>query len=517
MNYLFYAKLSIEFYMKTNLRLILPCLIVSLTFLLVATKSSPLYPMNDWVDANAIFTVGKGMMIGDVVYKDLFEQKGPLLYLIHGIGYLFSNNSHTGLFAMEVLFFTLFLFYALKTIRLYIGERLSLISLPLLGFTILNLKNFTHGDSAEEYCMAFLMISLYHIVKYFKQHYPKKMDFKVLLLNGFLAGCILWIKYSMLGFWFGWMLFVFIMTLWSKEYKYAIISCFAFLLGMVVSSLPWFAYFGYHDAISDFLESYFLINIKYYSADGSLFDHLFNALYYVKNYLLDNPIFTLFALTGFAMLVFTKKMESSWNTKLGIIVSFGFLFLGVYGGGVTFIYYFLILSPVVIFGVIAVLKLIEDYLAKKSKTIPLHPFLNTLIILLLLVGVTWKTHHNSYFLGHDREDLFQYKFASIIKKDKNPSLLNYGFLDLGVHFASNVPPKLKHFQTQNIDYNKYPVNIDAQNEYIGTQATTFVVVRKDPFFEKHKKHIETYYELVSSEQQFFEGKNYTYLLFKVKT
>ena len=66
--------------------LYLYCLLISSAFLLICTKSSPLYPLNDWQDANAFFTMGKGMMNGKVLYRDLFEQKGPLLYFMHGTG-----------------------------------------------------------------------------------------------------------------------------------------------------------------------------------------------------------------------------------------------------------------------------------------------------------------------------------------------------------------------------------------------------------------------------------------------
>ena len=69
------------------------CFFLSILFLLICTKSSPLYPFNDWVDSNAFFTMGKGMINGKVLYRDLFEQKGPLLYFIHGLSYLISNKT----------------------------------------------------------------------------------------------------------------------------------------------------------------------------------------------------------------------------------------------------------------------------------------------------------------------------------------------------------------------------------------------------------------------------------------
>lgn len=74
-------------------------------YLLICTKSSPLYSLNDWVDSNAFFTMGKGIINGKIPYKDLFEQKGPLLYFIHGISYIISNKTFIGVFILEVLSF----------------------------------------------------------------------------------------------------------------------------------------------------------------------------------------------------------------------------------------------------------------------------------------------------------------------------------------------------------------------------------------------------------------------------
>ena len=61
-------------------RVTVPCL-AAFVMILLCSKSSPLYPMNDWVDVNCFFTVGRGMLHGLVPYRDLYEQKGDLLSL----------------------------------------------------------------------------------------------------------------------------------------------------------------------------------------------------------------------------------------------------------------------------------------------------------------------------------------------------------------------------------------------------------------------------------------------------
>ena len=204
---------------KKNILIGLYALFISFICLSVASKNSFLYPFNDWVDANAFFTVGKSMMHGIVPYRDLFEQKGPLLYLIYGIGSLISFKSFLGIFILEVLFWTVALIYLYKILKLFLSTRVSLLILPIFMSLIVTTRAFTHGGSAEEFCVPFFFITLYYFIKHFK---VKELTKKEMLLNGVIAGFILLIKYTLLGFWFGFTLAIFIDYIMQKDYKKAL-------------------------------------------------------------------------------------------------------------------------------------------------------------------------------------------------------------------------------------------------------------------------------------------------------
>ena len=92
-----------KFWQKCNFLLLFSFLISTL-FLLVCTKSSPLYPMNDWVDVNCFFTMGKSILHGIVPYAELYEQKGPVLYFMYAIAALISDQSFFGVFLPSVCF-----------------------------------------------------------------------------------------------------------------------------------------------------------------------------------------------------------------------------------------------------------------------------------------------------------------------------------------------------------------------------------------------------------------------------
>ena len=79
------------------------CLAAAALLLAVCSKSSPLYPLNDWMDANIFYTAGKAMMNGQVLYRDVFDHKGPLLYLVYGVGWLLHRTGFWGVWGLSLI------------------------------------------------------------------------------------------------------------------------------------------------------------------------------------------------------------------------------------------------------------------------------------------------------------------------------------------------------------------------------------------------------------------------------
>lgn len=155
--------------LKKNWKIIIFCFGLSLLFLTICSKTSFLYSFHDWFDSNAFLTMGRGMKHGLIPYRDLFEQKGPILYFLHMIAAFISETSFIGVWILQIISFTIFLFYAYKTISLYLPEKASYYLLPLLTFFVFMMKSYRYGDSAEEFCLPLLMISLYDLLLYTKE------------------------------------------------------------------------------------------------------------------------------------------------------------------------------------------------------------------------------------------------------------------------------------------------------------------------------------------------------------
>ena len=174
------------------------CAAMAALMLLFTSQCSPLYPINVWGDANCLLTVGRVMKRGGVLYRDIYEQKGPLLYLIHAAAACLSDTSFSGVYLMEIPALTAALYAAYRLMRLRAGSAFALGAAAVFGALATTGGSFMRGDSAEEFCLPLLTAALAIAYAEYGRR-AKPMRTKRLLVCGALAGCVAAIKYTLLG------------------------------------------------------------------------------------------------------------------------------------------------------------------------------------------------------------------------------------------------------------------------------------------------------------------------------
>ncbi|HKM31987.1 MAG TPA: hypothetical protein VJX95_00305, partial [Oscillospiraceae bacterium] len=436
----------------------------------------------------------------------------------HGVSYLISNRTFIGIYLVEVVSFSTFLYTSYKTVTLFTDKKKALLAIALLGIGILNAPAISLGDSAEELSLPLFAMGLYILLRYFKRGYPKAIPMGAATLAGVLAGCTMWIKYSLLGFWFGWMLMLFVAMLYRKHVKEAFGACFVFLGGMLLASVPWIIYFGVNNALYEMVDVYFLINAKYYPSEYSLGMRLPVAIWYFLKHSLINASFAIFTGVGIYQLM-KGKMQIGRMGGLTILACMGFLALGVFGGGREYIYYYFIFAPFAVLGMpcICELKLIDRLREKvkiKSKWLKLAAMAASAFVLTLAVNVNTYT-----FFGTKRESMAQYSFAKVIEQTPNATLLNYGYLDYGFYTTTGIVPNVRYFENQNIPYEAYPYIMDGQNGYLREKAVDYVVIRIPYGEDAYKAADEVLYEnyeLIMRQKQRYRLNDYEFLLFQVR-
>ena len=488
---------------KSKIINMLFCFIISIITLTVCSKNSPLYPFNNWVDENAFFTVGKSWAHGIIPYKDIFEQKGPLLYLIFMLGYFISNHSFLGIFIFEILGFTISLYYCSKIVNLYLDQKYIYYILPIFSAIICSSEFFVHGGSAEEFCFSFFAISLYYFLRHFSQ---KEITYKELLLNGMLAGCISMIKFNLLGFWFVFMMCIFISLLLKKQIKKAFVSCVYFVIGMLIPIGLFSIYFLSVHGFEEFITTYILFNSNNYTAKMLFSDRI--AKIFEIFYSQLSSSFVIFNLIDVGLLYFllNKKLIKDKFGKLALFLLILFSIFGIYWNVMSFPYYFLFILFFVILGLIAIY-----YQAFNNKKINKKTNLILMIITVVLFGVLLANSNNITYSKNKKSDLVQYKFAKIINKKKNATMLNYGFLDGGFYFAADILPNTKYFHKVNASLPKLEEEL---LEKIKSKKFDFIVVRCYKTFDPRNEILYDNYTLVSEGKEVMENIEFTYYLYR---
>jgi len=504
--------------------------------LFVCSKSSPLYPFNDWMDVNMYFTLGKGLVRGQVPYVDLAEQKGPYLFVISGISYLLSQETFHGYFLFEILSLFLLLWYSHKILLLYVQKPCIWI-LPLLSAGVTAAKSFVHGGSLEELTLGLFAYGIYSLLVFLREEPTKEVPVRTLAVNGLLAGILLWSKFTLLGFHLLWMLVLSAVYLRRRAYRKCLKSAGIFLLAMALTTLPWLLYFGHHHAIGIWLKTYLWDNIFGYTAGGtsSLLSRLAKALLNAFRSLKDpyNLRYGLLVMAGGVVYLALPGKIVSLREKLAILcLGFG-MALGIFIGGTKHDYYGL---PMASFGVLGLLALALS--VRQLKELALHktgillqqgqnrrklpPTLISYAASALLLALTtcnaYRVSPNTYLLSIPRAEMPQYRFAELIKASEDPSLLNYGFLDGGFYTVLNQSPSLLYYCTLNVNYEE---SVAIQNRYVEQELTQFLVTWKAYPAEEAELNslpvVSEHYELLDYLYFPYEGAYRTYALYQLRS
>ena len=482
------------------------CLISALLVLLICTKSSPLYPLNDWEDANIIFTVGKGMTHGKVPYRDLFDQKGPFSFFLYAVASLISDTSFAGLFVLEVLSFTAFLYCSYKTVSLY-ERRNAFLCIPVLGMLVASAMSFAHGGSIEELFLPACAFSFYELLRCFREDAP--IGSVRLLFHGFLAGCMFWAKYTLTGFYIGWLLLLFVHLLIKRRTGAAFRSVLLFLAGMAVASVPWLVYYSVHHAMPELWQYYFFNNIAGYGSaeENSVLLAFWSIVRMTGATLYRNLQYSVLIAAGILYLLFSRRTCSSVPERIVPAVLFLFTAAGIYAGGTGYRYYGVVLTVFACLGFISLLRLMNRIIPserfEKSRSAVIAACLTLLVSAVLCLPLS----SNTYMLRMKKQDLPQYRFAETMRSvshGKSPSLLCYHMMDGGFYLTVDSIPDFRGFTWLNSATEEI---LQEQNSYLKDPGIEFVVTR-------NRQYQLECFTVISEATYSYEEGTHTYYLYQ---
>ena len=441
-------------------------MLIAAAVLFFCSKSSPGYPVNDWTDANIYFTIGKGMTRGQVVYRDLYDHKGPLLYALHAVCAWISFGDFTGVFLMEIVAATAFLYLGGKLLALYGVKRAAYALLPVLALVLYSSVSFGQGDSAEELCLPLMTGTMLGVCAYLKGD-RQRMSAGGLALQGVLTGCVFWTKFTLIGIQAGLLGWVLLRHLLKKEWRFFFRSVGWLIAGFALSTLPWVIYFGLNGAIGDWLKVYLYDNLFLYSA-GESSGMLARAKAIVLSgleWLWQNLRYTLLIALGLVWHLAKEK-----KLRIAVMLTAFLGALAVFIGGKSYPYYGFALAGLALWGLVPV--------GGKLEAIRLPRWIAP-VALAVCVALCPVLSHNMTAdygapFGSPKEETMQHRIASHLPPDA--SLLNYGFMDAGFFTAAGLTPQVKYFHRTNVPLEEM---VSEQYRYIGEGVTDYVVTRME--------------------------------------
>ena len=450
--------------------------VVALLSLFFCSVHSPFYRFSAYPDANTYMDVAQAMRHGLMPYRDVFDHKGLLLYLINYLAAVLFPQSATGIYLISCVSLAVFLIYGYRIARLLLPQVPSLIAtFPLILFSVGNRTFYHGGGSTEEFLLPGLMACLYYLIRLYL--YSEKSDYMTkrrLFLESFgtgiFCGLMLWIKYTTLPAIAASFLLLYIFLFTKKRGAEAALSMLGVFSGVLLVSLPCLFYLWKNGLFDDMWSAYILFNYLYTGGDVAAHHTALN----IKNMYTAIPYFIISSVG----LIYLRG-RTPIARGIGAIAAFVYMCvcaLFVFAFGRYYKYYFLALAPFLIFATVAVIhyaithRMWQTFSAfSKSSKIILSVFIPVLIVF-LTIGLSipiWKKGAvvspetdvekcadaiNAYFARYD--------------DDHPPSILCFVTMDTGIIQLCVTHPQVRYFYLPNVGGEKGDQILREQVRYI---------------------------------------------------
>ena len=439
----------------------------------LVSSGSPMIPINGTNDAHIFFTVGRGITHGKMIYRDLIEQKGPILYYINAAGALISPYDFKGVYIMEVISCGIFILFGIKTTRLLTGSSHTLISsiaVGILTFISFSSHSFAYGNTAEEFCLPFMAAGIYLCIKAVSSG---KITFKETIPTGIMIALIFWIKFTLCGMFIGIAIYLCFYFIKRHDIKGLLKTIAGVLIGFIAVSVPIVIFFAVNNALSEMIDFYFVLNIFRYnmgsSEDASLITRILDPFLMLLLFSGLNFQLPLFFGIGQIFMYKRNKKTASMLT-LAFITCFFFAFIGTK----SYPYYAFVLTPLTVIGwapaATGLNLLLKDRKASLRNILAVG-------IAVITCGLSLGNARNAENYGIKKEDYPGYYLSRIIMQDDDRSLICYAFLDRGFYTYTHQDPDMRYFTYMNADSEHI---LEVQRDLIRSRKYKYIITEYNP-------------------------------------
>lgn len=452
----------------------------------LCASNNPFTIGNSNTDSSVFTYVSNIILKGGMPYRDTFDHKGPLIYLINALGLLINKN--LGIWLTELVTIFIILYFSFKISRLLGCDNLKSIIVTII--CVLTLAGYYNGgNSTEEYACALIIISLYIFIKYFEKSEITGLE---IFLCGFCFGGVVLLKINMASLWGIMCLGVLIKNIKEKTIKKLIGYIIWFLIGSISILLPVLIWLICGNAFDAFIYDYLTFNFAYSSAIKSSLFAVVEAFYY---FIMTGPV-----LLSIPILVFNIFKEKTITDVLCLFcILLSLAMVSISGRAQEANHYGLIFCPLTIYAASRFFSIMSK---KDSKSV--KPFYISAVSLLLItfmynfayffipIGSSVLNVKSSYY-----EDMRKVSDIIIQNTDKSDKISVCGNRDLIYLLSERESASIYSYQYPIIEYDS-----KIKDEYISDisklEAEIIVINNSDSVHTVLEDILNKHYKMIDS-------------------
>lgn len=455
--------------------------VVSALFLLLTSFSTSMLFHAPSIDSDTFQLMGLNILHGRIPYVDLFDHKGPVLYLFDALGLSISLTWGVWLLQTFALTITTLLWY--KSLSLLLHKQWQIGTCLLVGYFML--IAYESGNMTEDWSLPFISYVIYVSIKaiYSKSYSLSSLQ---LLMIGVCFAAVSLIRVNNIFTCLGFVIYIVFCNLKTKRYSYIFKGILLCILGFIIPVfciVVWFYSLGGPEAVKELFFGTITFNLEY-MAKTSGGDSLF-------------AMKSLAPIIFFALLILFR-FKSLIEIVVPTILSY---FLGIMVvGGSYYRHYFIVFIPLILLSIAMLLDV------KRYK-----------LLLFVSLGVCVVTAINplvrlSIFYASRKWEVYQLRitqFTEMIKQNdfQDISIWLYdasGSLDLLI--SNNLVPCNKLILSH---LPKYSDHLEKEIGALKQRKPEYVLTMKNGLVSDSQdlEALENDYELVGSSHISIEGED----------
>ncbi|MDO4432937.1 MAG: hypothetical protein Q4B80_06425 [Aerococcaceae bacterium] len=399
-------------------------------------------------DSSMFIYFGKAMRAGKLPYRDIFDHKGPMIFVLNYLG-TFLPGRVTGVYWIELLCLVAGFWGVYCMVRLWLNRPLSLVTVTIYGITLA--RFLENGNLTEAYALPLWIWTLYVFVRVYVKDVAIRFGEAVAI--GVCVMFVFLLRANMVLSWLPLALVLFVHLCLKKDWPLLRRTVLGFLLGLMsfgVVVAIWLYSAGIWDA---FVYQAFTFNFQYVN-QGNFFQPLQK---FTMEMLRDYSMIWVVIANGVFLL---KRKKQMLGLFVGLAGTFVLTLYSASLSGRAYLHYLMLMYPIIACYIAYVLSYFACY--KKYGLIGL---IGLLIYIPHVREFKQDIVAQNAWLGHfgtaktvaeNRQEVLSKEVADYIKQHTEPEDTIYVLYDAGrLYLLSERLSNTRFFSLPAVDLNEF--------------------------------------------------------------